>query len=118
LVTGHGPDNLSMISTVGRCLALFALCATPLLGGCAAAMVGGAVVAGAVSVTSAVVVTGVELTGKAVGAGIDAMAAPKEPKPDGATQVAAIPALPVAETTAVSSSQPVAPTPLEPRPVQ
>ena len=121
-----------MRSPLQRCLAVPALlCATALLDGCAVAMVGGAVVAGAVSVTSAVVVTGVELTGKAVGAGIDAMGAPKEPKPaapvtvaaaptkpDGATKAVPPVALPLAESSAVSSSQPVTATPLEPRPAQ
>jgi hypothetical protein len=102
------------------------LSALPWLGGCAVAMVGGAVVATAVSVTGTVVSTGVELTGKAVGAGIDAMAAPSQPKPPpapaaGPATVASVPVRPAsaavlaAQTTGVTTSEPVVPTPLEPR---
>ena len=46
------------------------------LQGCAVAS---SAVGAAVTVTGAVVVTGVTLTGKAVGAGIDALSAPREP---------------------------------------
>jgi hypothetical protein len=50
----------------------------PLVSGCTVLTVAGAVTGAAVSVTASVVTTGVEVTGKAVGATIDAVSGPSK----------------------------------------
>lgn len=67
--------------TLARTRAVWALATAMALSGCAVVTVGAA----AVSVTAAVVTTGVKVTGKVIGAGIDAVAGDDEdedrPKP-------------------------------------
>lgn len=70
---------MSIIGAMKPAVALVALvAAATTTSGCAVVGVAGAAVGAVISVGASVVSSGVEVTGKAIGAGIDAMSGPPE----------------------------------------
>ena len=69
----------ALCSFAGRGIATLALASS--LGGCAVVSLGASVAGAAIDVTSAVVVTGVKVTGKVAGAAIDAVTPDKAVAP-------------------------------------